>query len=198
MKIPRGWDKAQAYDGSLEKMTAGGHICRIVNARVDDVNGNDMLVLALDVAEGSQYDGFYRRDHKKKTATNPDAKWGCVYRQYVVTREGECNPFFKGIIKCVEESNNGYRWSWQESTLKDKLVGVIFREEEFLKTDGTISTTIRPAFIRSVARIREGVEVPNVKRLTNGATATGAALGQTVGAAGGNGFVQVDDGSLPF
>lgn len=195
MRIPKNWDNAQAYDGSFERMTAGGHICRIMSARVDEVSGSEMLVLALEIAEGSNFDGFYARDHKRKKEADPNAKWGCVHRQFVLTRDGDCSPFFKGLIKCIEESNSGYRWAWQEETLKGKLVGVIFREEEFIKSDGEVSTAVKPAFIRSVARIREGVEVPEIKRLTN--KPTGAAVGQG-GAAAVNGFTQVDDDELPF
>lgn len=193
MRIPRNWENTQAYDGNYERMTAGGHICRIMSARVDEVNGSEMLVLALEIAEGSNLDGFYGRDHKQKKAADPNAKWGCVFRQFILTRDGDCSPYFKGLIKCVEDSNSGYRWGWQEETLKGKLVGVIFREEEFLKTDSSIGTIIRPAFIRTVAKIREGVEVPEIKRINGRSNTNGGNVAPVQST-----FVQVDDDELPF
>lgn len=190
MNIPKGWDRTQAFDGSFEQMTPGGHICRIIGARVETNDyGNERLVLALDVQEGSTHDGFYSRKFKSNQAENASAKWPCTFYQHTLTANGEANPFFKGLIKCVEESNPGYKWGWQEMTLKDKLIGVIFREEEFEAQDGSIKTTVRPAFIRSVARIRDGVDVPEIKRL-NGSKG-GAAAVKT-------GFTQVQDDELPF
>lgn len=189
MNIPRNWDNTQAYDGSYEQMTPGGHVCRITGARVETNNyGSEQLVLALDVQEGSKYDGFYARLFKDRQSQNQNAKWPCVFRQFTTASDGNASPYFKGLIKCVEESNPGYKWGWQEATLKDKVVGVIFREEEFEAQDGTVKTTIRPAFIRSVARIREGVDVPEIKRL-NGKPGNSFANA---------GFTQVDDEELPF
>ena len=57
MNIPKNWDTTQAFDGSYEQMTPGGHICRITGARVETNSyGSEQLVLALDVQEGSKYD----------------------------------------------------------------------------------------------------------------------------------------------
>lgn len=188
MNIPKNWDNTQAFDGNFEQMTPGGHICRITGARVEAPFGSEQLVLALDVQEGTKYDGFYAKLFKDRQAQNPSAKWPCVFRQFTLTTDGEASPYFKGLIKCVEESNPGYKWNWMEATLKDKMIGVIFREEEFEANDGSIKTTIRPAFIRSVARIREGVDVPDIKRLD----------GSKGGASAKPGFTQVDDDELPF
>ena len=175
MNIPKNWDNTQAFDGSYEQITPGGHICRITGARVEAPFGSEQLVLAMDVQEGTKYDGFYAKLFKDRQAQNPSAKWPCVFRQFTLTTD-------------VEESNPGYKWNWMEATLKDKMIGVIFREEEFEANDGSIKTTIRPAFIRSVARIREGVDVPDIKRLDGSKGGTSAKPG----------FTQVDDDSLPF
>ena len=189
MNIPRNWDTTQAFDGSFEQMTPGGHICRITGARVETNSyGSEQLVLALDVQEGGKYDGYYAKLFKDRQSQNQNAKWPCVFRQFTMTSDGSASPYFKGLIKCVEESNLGYKWNWQEATLRDKMIGVIFREEEFEAQDGTIKTTIRPAFIRTVARIREGVDVPEIKRLN----------GKTGNSLTNAGFTQVDDEELPF
>lgn len=189
MNIPKNWDTTQALDGSFEQMTPGGHVCRIIGARVETNDyGSERIVLALDVQEGSKYDGFYGKLFKNRQAENSSAKWPCTFDQFTHTRDGDASPYFKGLIKCVEESNPGYKWNWMEATLKDKMIGVIFREEEFKAQDGSIKTIIRPAFVRSVARIREGVDVPEIKRLD----------GSKGGASAKPGFTQVQDDDLPF
>ena len=188
MNIPRNYDSTPAYDGSFEQMTPGGHICTITGARVENNFGSEQLVLAMDVQEGSKYDGYYARLFKDRANGNPNAKWPCVFRQFTLTSDGDCSPYFKGLIKCVEESNLGYKWNWDENTLRNKMIGVIFREEEYEAQDGSIKTTIRPAFIRTVARIREGVDVPEIKRLN-----------LKPGTASANrGFTPVEDPEMPF
>ena len=51
-----------------------------------------------------------------------------------------------------------------------------------------VATTVRPAFARSVDRIREGVEVPEIKRLETNKQQPGSPAS----------FNQVEDDDLPF
>ena len=167
MNITPNYDKAAAYDGSFERLPAGGYVCRIMKAWVETtMNGSEQLVLALEIAEGN-YAGFIKKQYDDKKAGNANAKWPCLFKQFALGTDGQTNPFFKGMLKSIEESNAGYVWNWQEATLANKMIGMIFREEEFEASDGTTKTTVRPAFPRSVQRIRNGVEVPEIKRLNN-------------------------------
>lgn len=167
MNITPGYDKAAAYDGSNERLPAGGYICRILKAWVETTtNGSEQIVLGLEIAEGD-YAGYVKRQFESRKASNPKANWPCVFKQFTLGTDGQTNPFFKGMLKSIEESNSGYKWNWNEATLANKFIGMIFREEEFETNDGYIKTTVRPAFPRSVQRIRDGVEVPEIKRLSN-------------------------------
>lgn len=175
MNITPGYDKTAAYDGSNEKLPAGGYICRIIKAWVETtMSGSEQIVLALEIAEG-EYAGYYGRQFTSRKENYPNAKWPCIYRQFTLNQEGQTNPFFKGLIKCIEESNYGYGWNWQEATLQNKMVGMIFREEEYEANDGTIKISLRPAFPRSVKRIKEGVEVPEIRRLNKNRDSLGSA-----------------------
>ncbi len=46
--------------------------------------------------------------------------------------EGKQLPFFKGMISCIEKSNEGYEWNWDEKTLKGKKIGVLFGREQYM------------------------------------------------------------------
>ena len=169
MNITPGYDKAEAYDGSNARIPAGGYICRILKAWVETTqNGSEQLALALEIAEGN-YAGFFKKKFDSSKASNPNAMWPCNFKQFTLGTDGQTNPFFKGMLKSIEESNAGYKWNWQEASLANKLIGMIFREEEFVANDGSIKTTVRPAFPRSVQRIRDGVEVPEIRRLSGNA-----------------------------
>lgn len=174
MNITPGFDKAAAYDGSNERIPAGGYICRILKAWVETTpNGSEQLALALEIAEGN-YTGFFKKQYNSRKENEPNAKWPCIFKQFTLDMNGQTNPYFKGMLKSIEESNLGYKWDWHEEGLANKMLGMIFREEEFVARDGNIKTVVRPAFPRSVQRIRDGVEAPEIKRLnknTNNATA---------------------------
>lgn len=190
MNITPGYEKAAAYDGSSERLPAGGYICRIMKAWVETTrNGSEQLVLALEIAEGN-YEGFARKQFNSRKANNPNAAWPCIFKQFALGTDGQTNPFFKGMLKSIEESNAGYVWNWQEATLANKMIGMIFREEEFEASDGSIKTTVRPAFPRSVQTIRNGVETPEIRRLNNNRAAQPNAQNA--------GFTPVDDDELPF
>ena len=192
MRKVMGWDNAAAYTDGVERVSAGGHVCRIVAAKVEMLeNGSEKLQLALEIDEGSALDGIFGRTFSARGVGNPAAKWPCVFGQFLTGIDGLCSPFFKGLIKCIENSNPGYQWAWDEATLKGKHVGMVFREEEFVAYDGSVKTATRPAFARSVDRIREGVEVPEIKRLP-GNHAAPAASGMP------EGFTEVPDDELPF
>ena len=190
MNVTPGFDKAAAYDGNNERLPAGGYICKILKAWCETTpNGSEQLVLALEIADGN-YAGFFKKQYETRKANNPNAAWGCIFKQFTLGIDGQTNPFFKGMLKSIEESNAGYKWNWQEATLANRMIGMIFREEEFIAQDGSIKTTVRPAFARSVERIRNGVDVPEIKRLNN--VQTNATPLQNAG------FTEVNDSDLPF
>jgi hypothetical protein len=163
MQKPTNYDETQAFTGEFKTITPGGHICKIVQANVSKTTNSDkeVLVILFDIIEGDCKD-YYQEQFAKKYATNPNAKWQGVYRQLT---EGNSLKFFKGMLTAIENSNPGYQWNWDEKTLKGKLFGGVFGQEEFQKQDGSIGLTTKCRFIRSVEQVRKGVEVPEIKRL---------------------------------
>lgn len=190
MNITPGWSTAAAYYGGGDRLPAGGYVCRILKAWVETTqSGSEQLALALEIAEGD-YAGYAKRQFEARKTNNPKATWPCVFKQFTIGTDGQTNPFFKGMLKSIEESNVGYVWNWQETGLANKMIGMIFREEEFKASDGTIKTTVRPAFPRSVKRIRDGVEVPEIRRLNNNHSTQNALQNA--------GFTHVYDDKLPW
>ena len=60
---------------------------------------------------------------------------------------------------------SGFKWNWDERSVSGKMVGMVFGEEEYRKTDGTIGTSVKAQMARSVQAIRDGVDVPKKKLL---------------------------------
>lgn len=191
---PKDWESAQAFTGESEQMKPGGHIVRIMAMRqeLSQKSRQPMIVIAFDIEERSELDGFYKRQHEARKAQNPGAKWNGVIRYMLYAKDGvSTNGFFKGFIGSVEESNPGYRWDWDERGMAGKKVGLIFREEEYRAQDGEIRTSVKAFQARSVKTILDGVPVPEKKRLVESAPSP-APFNPAAG------FTQVEDDDLPF
>ena len=73
---------------------------------------------------------------------------------------------FKHFINCVEESNVGYKWSWDEQSLAHKYIGVVLGEEEYEKKDGSVGVKLVVKDIKTVEQIKNGdFKVPNIKKV---------------------------------
>lgn len=208
MILPNDYDTARGYDGSTApKLTPGGHICRIRGARVEKArsSGRDMLVVAFDIAEGSEFDGYYAERFKSAKQYRSDANWPGVFRATTTNAEGKTNGFFKGLIEAVEASNPGFNFravGCDENKLNGKLVGFNFGEEEYAdRNTGEIRSNVKPQYAVSVAKVREGVIPPARKpyKESSGYGTTPHQFNQQTSMANvPDGGIADDDDELPF
>lgn len=171
-----GYREAAAIAGGGESLPAGGYKCTIVKAYEDtSKSGRPMLDVCLDIADGD-YKGYFSRLYRSRKELNDrdgkETRWPCI--MYILADE-EAVGRFKGAVKAIEESNPGYSWDgsgWDESTLKGKAVGAVFREEEYEKRDGSIGVSTRAAWLRNVDKVEEA-PVPARKKMRQSIAATG-------------------------
>ena len=199
--LPHDYSTASAYDGSMgQRLAPGGYVCRIIGARSETVNtrsgAKEKFVLAYDIAEG-EFAGYYDAQYKRaKEQDAGKAKWRGTYDTFILTNEGATNPFFKGLLTCIDKSNEPFtcvvNGQLNEASLKGKLVGLLMREEEYIGSDGRKHTATRACAARSVQTIREGgFEVPEPKLLQGNG-------GRNASASVPAGYTQVEDDDLPF
>lgn len=170
MQKPKGFDEAsrEAY----RSVKPGGYVCNILNAEetVAAKSGRAMLNVSVDIAEG-ELKGYYRDQYKRIVKTNPDAKWGCIARTMVETKEGNTDPSFKNFVECLKESNPTYEPAWGDNFcdgLKGKKIGIVFFKEEYMGRDGNTHWSVKPDFghFKSVSDIKNGkYTVPEDKPL---------------------------------
>lgn len=194
MKYINGYNESSAYiPGEREELPLGGHICKIIKAKVDKLqNGSEVLVLAFDIAEGSEFDGFYARQFQKAKERDVNtAKWKGTFRQFIPIgdnseRDKKTMSYFKGVITSIEASNQGYKFDWDEKKLVGKLFGGVFRRKEY-EYNGSRGFYTECGFVRSTNGIFD-VGVPKDKMLPS----TGYSNSDT------NDFEDVSDDDLPF
>lgn len=168
MLKPLDYENVQA-NSNFTPLAPGGYVCRIMGVEEGvSRNGAPSFNVSLDIAEGQESNRFvteYRND------TRPDKKWGCVCRQLITAKDGGTNPFFKGLITAIEESNNmTVQWTDNQEVFaaqfKGKLVGVIFGREEYEKNNGAKAWRTVAQLCMPVAKIRSGdFKVPEDKPL---------------------------------
>lgn len=169
MKPLNNWDTTRAATGEVERIAPGGYICNIRGARVETTstrNGEaERIAISLEICEGP-YAGFFQKRFDEMRSSSSDPRWPCVFTQFLLDRDGNASPHFKGTIQAIVESNPGYTWNWDEKTLNGKRVGVIFGEEEFMGRDGQVHTTVHPRWFRSADKVRAGdYKVPEKRGL---------------------------------
>ena len=175
-----------------ETLPAGGYVAKIMDATVISYDWGDVLKVDFDIAEG-EYKGFFATDYRNNT--NDDKKWRGTYR---INIPNESNQYFdsqrksfNNFIACLEETNNGFHWAWDETALKGKGIGVLFRNKEW-EYNGSTGWTTECCTVTTAKDIREGnFKMPKDKPLKAKAANTGANSETT--------FAPVDDDAdLPF
>ena len=95
---------------------------------------------------------------------------------------------FKHFTNCVEESNNGYKWEWDEKTLIGKFIGLVLGEEEYEANDGSIKTRLYVKDIKTIFDIADKkYKVPELKKVKRQENVSGFAP-----------MPSVDNSDLPF
>lgn len=161
--------KPQKQGGAREILPAGGYVAKILNAEEKRYTWGDVLLISFDITEG-EHTGFFNADYQNNT--NEDRKWRGTYRLPIPKddgseKDGWTKNAFNGAIWAVEESNPGYAWNWDEKTLKDKVVGVLFRNKEW-EMNGNTGWTTECCKLESAQDIRSRkFKTPKDKPLAN-------------------------------
>ena len=159
--------KAERPSSGREMLPAGGYVCSILSARVEEGDWGSTLIIAHDVAEG-EFEGIFKRDYDNNT--REDKKWRGTFRIRLPKDDGSEQDAWKkrslgNTIWALEQSNEGFAWNWDEKTLKGKKIGLLYRNKEW-EFSGKSGWTTEAVSAESIDNIREGkFRVPKDKAL---------------------------------
>lgn len=194
MKKFAGYDETPVFD-NFKALPAGPYRCVIKQAKEEAWTKGEgsNLVILFDIAEG-EYKDYFSKDFEAHTTTK---KWRGLFKIAFPTDNASDNlkRFFKGVVTSIEKSNPGYKFEFDEKSLKamkDKKVGFVFGGEEYEK-DGKVKTAIKARFVRSWDNVMDA-DVPEVKKLQHSpsSTSNGSGWNPSTPAAA------EDDEDLPF
>lgn len=162
MRVIENYENIQASSGEFARPGNGGYILEIVN--VTDVPYNaqtgkgDYLKIDYDIAVGD-FKGYYTSQNERFGGD----KW---FANVIKSYKEKALGMFKHFTNCVEESNPGFKWNWQEDKLIGCRFGATLQEEEYLNNEGEVRTKLIVKDIKTVKQIMDGdFKVPTTKKL---------------------------------
>ena len=201
MKIIENWNEIEAKGmEDFKALPIGAYECIIRKAEVytNSNNGKESFKVEVDVANG-EYKGYFQ----KRFDNNPNSTktWDNNATRYLAF-QGDNSAYFKGFITCVENSNPGYTWDWDETKLTNKKICGVFQYEEYEKQDGSRGVKVRLNKFRSLDKIKE-IEVSDNVRMLNGSYMSIDDYNErheksTAEEIFGSSIVETDNGDFPF
>lgn len=157
MREPKGYKDAQSYTDGF-KLPAGGYVVKIISAEGGQYSdGNEFLEIKFDIAEG-EYRGFYQKQYENQTF-EPKKYKGTMKINWPnddgSDQDERKNRQLKSNMNAIEDSNEGFRWDWDEKKLVGKIVGLLFCDAEY-NVNGNRGWWTKPKWFISADRIREG------------------------------------------
>ena len=197
MKAYEGF-KSEASGSAYPMLPVGAYVCEIKNVKIDGKEPDQKLILRLDIVEG-EHTGYYTKRYEH------DAGRNAQNHMYVTKYKGDFtlnipNPdntkrehpewdikAFNNMVFCVEQSNEGYTWDWNEKSLKGKLVGINVRAGTY---NGNPYTQIGK--LETVKDVRAGVCKPMKPKPDTNPPIAEASADSTPS------FTEVETDELPF
>lgn len=167
MKPIENFENVLASTGEFNRPTAGGYIIEMLAVKdvpySEETGKGNYLKIDYDICEGD-FAGYYSAQHERYG--------GDWFTSFIRSYKESAAGMFKHFINCVEESNAGYKWAWNEQSLVNKYVGVVLGEEEYRKSSGDIGVKLVVKDIKTTEQISKGeFKVPAIKKLADGAVA---------------------------
>lgn len=158
--------------GTGSQIQPGGYVLKILDVSGKTYTWGNVVIVSFDVVEGPQKD-FYAKNYAGQTGE--DKKWKGTFRVTEPKDDGtdadnKTKWYLKKFTDALEASNPGYKWDWDETKWKDKLIGGIFGQRYFLDNSGSEKMCVEMRFPATIEDIRAGrYEIPE-KKLDQGAT----------------------------
>lgn len=200
MKPFNGFEEAQKaarFTGSA-RLPKGGYIAKILGVKLEQgKDGNsDMLRVQFDINEG-EYAGFFKKLYDESKDDNKKYKGQTtIYlpKDDGTEQDGWTKNAFAKWTNSLEDSNEGYKWDWDEKKWKNKAIGLVFGETgTVIEGKEVVYTDCR--YPASVSDIKEGkFKEPKFKAKNGYGEQKGNATGETD-------FMNIPDGlqeELPF
>lgn len=164
----QGFEAKENSTSFLELPPAGVYIGQIMAVRVVDADGvktfRDWLEVMLEITEGD-YKGRFTavyNDQKERFGAENTRYRGTFRIAIPSGKEDEeewVRRSFEGNLWCVEQSNPGYHWDWDENKLTGKKIGINLRTRLYTYNDKD-KETVEVARFETLDDVKTGKAKP--------------------------------------
>ena len=164
----QGFEAKENSTNFLELPPAGLYIGQIMAVRVVDADGvktfRDWLEVMLEITEGD-YKGRFTavyNDQKERFGAENTRYRGTFRIAIPSGKEDEeewVRRSFEGNLWCVEQSNPGYHWDWDENKLTGKTIGINLRTRLYTYNDKD-KETVEVARFETLDDVKTGKAKP--------------------------------------
>lgn len=201
MKVIDNWEEVEAKGmEDFKSLPIGAYECVIREAKVykNPTTEKESFRVQVDIASG-EYKGYFQQRYDNNTRS--DKAWDNNSTRYLAF-QGDNVSYFKGFITCVENSNMGYKWDWDETKLTGKKICGVYQYEEYERQDGTKGVKVRLNKFRSLDKMKD-IEVSDSVRLLDGSYMSIDDYNEfksnaTAEEIFGSSIVETDSGETPF
>lgn len=161
MKLFKGYSAERSY--GEERIPAGNYIGEIKNAKVEQTQYGDFLVIAFDITEG-EFAGYFQEKYDR--ATGDSKKWRGTCRVRIPDEKSQYyeseKRSFENMMFAIEDSNRGFHFDSEgtEAQLKGKTAGFLSRDKEFKNVFGEVITFTEFVSFASANDVRDGKVKP--------------------------------------
>lgn len=136
MKPTYGNFEAKKSGGYIELPPVGAYVAEIQDVRTSEQFDHTIIELMVEITEG-EYKGRYHEVYEDQRERFGNATYKGVFKLTAPNDNDEDwrVSTFQGNLWCVQESNPGYKWDWDEKKLKDKKVGISVRKRLYTGQD---------------------------------------------------------------
>ena len=118
----------------------------------------DEIIMMIEITEGEYKDQYHKvfEDQKERYGGDVKYKGSFKLRPPIDGDDPWIKKVFEGNLWCVEQSNPGYAWDWDEKKLVGKKIGINVRERLYTGNDGSDRSTTEIGQFEPIDDVRNG------------------------------------------
>lgn len=137
--------EAKKSSGFAQLPPVGAYVAEIQGVRTEESydKTRDVIILMVEITEGDYKGQYHKVYEEQKNSFGDNVKYRGTFKltPYIDGDEAWVKQRFEGNLWCVEQSNPGYRWDWDETKLKGKKIGINVRKNLYTGRNGDRETT---------------------------------------------------------
>ena len=151
--------EAKKSGGFTDLPVAGVYVGEIQAVRfgAGEDGQRDRIECFMEITEGEYANRFHEVYEDQKERFGDDAKYKGIFRLVCPSEDDEDwrKRTFEGNLWCVQQSNPGYAWDWDEKKLKGKKVGINIRKRLYTY-NGKNRETVEIARFETILDVKAG------------------------------------------